>query len=101
MIKIIRLPVEDLIGLHFYKKNLCFPVVIASYSSWEETQIQYLNSLSSEMTVLDLCKWCINHNIRYQILYPINKKDLFKNPIRFFNFLSLKRKIRCFNIKSR
>ena len=91
--KIIQLPEENLQGLHFYKENLSFPVIIGTYSSWEESQITYLNLSVSTMKTLDICKWCINHKIHYQILYPINKQEILKDPIRFIFYLILKHKI--------
>ncbi len=37
MSKIIKLPEENLQGVHFFSKGLNFPVVAGSYSKWEKS----------------------------------------------------------------
>lgn len=94
MKNIITLPKKNLQSLHFYFENLSFPIVVGTYSLWEESQISYLNAHISDMKILDICNWCINHHICYQILYPISKNELFKNPLKFFFYLLLKHRIK-------
>lgn len=94
MKEIITLPKANLQSLHFYFKNLSFPLVIGTYSSWEESQVSYLNTHISDMKTLDICKWCINHHICYQILYPISKNEIFKDPLKYLFYLLLKQKIK-------
>ena len=94
--KIIKFDSEGLIGLHFYEKGLKFPVVIGTYSEWQEIQITYLvNYLkNNNCTTEFMCIWCINHNISYQILYPINKKEIIENLYKYYEFVKLKKKLR-------
>lgn len=95
MKKIIQLPEESLQGLHFFMKGMTFPVVAGSYSEWEKQQLSYLeaNLHSTGFNTEAICQWCISHNIRYQILYPLRKISILKNPHRYYKFLQLKKKL--------
>ena len=94
--EIIKLPKENLQGIRFFIEGLSFTVVAGYYNEWEERQLSYLVQATkgSRMSTKDICKWCINHNIHYQILYPINKMQILKDPIRFISYLKLKKKIK-------
>lgn len=93
--KIIKLPEENLKGLHFFTSGMNFPVVAGSYSDWEKLQLSYLESnlISVGFNTESICQWCINHNIRYQILYPIRKSSILKNPYKYYKFMQLKKKL--------
>ena len=93
---ILKFPKENLISLHFFVDQLNFPVVAASYTEWEEQQIVYLegNYKSLKYNTESICRWCINHNIQYQILYPIDKRSAIKHPYKFLKYLELKRKLK-------
>ena len=95
MSKVIKLPEENLKGLHFFTKGMNFPVVAASYSEWEKQQLSYLESnlSSTGFNTESICQWCISHNIQYQILYPIRKSSIFKNPYKYYKFIQLKKKL--------
>lgn len=95
MSKIIKLPEENLQVLHFFAKGLNFPVVAGSYSTWEKQQLSYLeaNLNSTGFSTEAICQWCINHNIRYQILYPLKKISILKNPYKYYKFIQLKKKL--------
>lgn len=95
MDKIINFNPEGMKGLHFYIEGLNFPVVLATYSDWEEVQVSYLskNIQSGSFNSEAICRWCISHQIQYRIVYPIRKSSIFKNPYKYYKFLQLKRKL--------
>ena len=82
-------------GLHIFSKRLYFPIVVASYSDWEEQQISYLEShfQSGIFTSISICQWCINHHIHFQILYTLSIKSIFRNPYRYMQYLKLKKRL--------
>lgn len=96
MSKIIKLPEENLQGLHFFAKGLNFPVVAGSYSTWEKQQLSYLEASlnSTGFSTEAICQWCISHNVRYQILYPLKKISILKNPYKYYKFIQLKKKLK-------
>ncbi|RHV36746.1 hypothetical protein DXB59_07610 [Ruminococcus sp. OM05-10BH] len=96
MSKIIKLPEENLQELHFFTKGIKFPVVAGSYSIWEKQQLSYLeeNISSTGFDTEAICQWCINHNIQYQILYPLKKRSILKNPYKYYQFIQLKKKLK-------
>ena len=96
MKRIIKLEQDGLMGLHFYEEGLNFPVVVAIYYEWQEPQISFLGSNVSnkKYNTEDICRWCISHNIPYQILYPIDKKAIIMHPYKYYKFLWLKRRLR-------
>ena len=96
MKKIIKLPEEGLKGLHFFTHNLNFPVVAAAYTEWEHTQLTYLESnfQTAGFTTESLCGWCIRHQIKYQIMYPLSKVTILKNPYKIMKFIQLKQKLK-------
>lgn len=93
MNKIIKLPEDNLQELHFFMQGLNFPVVAGSYSEWEKQQLSYLEKNSKGFNTEAICQWCINHNIRYQILYPLKKISILKNPYKYYKFIQLKKKL--------
>lgn len=95
MNQIIKFDPEGMKGLHFYMEGLNFPVVIGTYSDWEETQVSYLSNhiKDGRFNTEAVCRWCISHRIRYQIVYPIRKRIILKNPYKYYKFLQLKRKL--------
>lgn len=96
MSKIIKLSKDNLQGLYFFVEGLNFPVVAASYNSWERQQLTFLetNLSSTCFNTEAVCQWCINHNIQYQILYPLRKIDILKNPYKYYRFIRLKKKLK-------
>lgn len=95
MKKIIKLPEENLQGLHFFMKGMNFPVVAGSYCESEKQQLSYLeaNLYSVGFNTEVVCQWCVNHNIQFQILYPLRKISILKNPYKYYKFLCLKKKL--------
>lgn len=92
---ILKFQKENLKALHFFTEGVNFPLVAASYSEWEEQQLCYFENhfKSLEMNTESICRWCINHHVQYQILYPLNKISIIKNPYKYFKYLQLKRKL--------
>lgn len=83
---------KNLKALHFFTEGLNYPIAIAAYSDWQEVQISYLESVfrDSKFTSEKIIEWCLSHDIQFQIIYPISKKNIFKNPYKFFKYLELK-----------
>lgn len=92
MKRILKFNEDRLKGLHFFTKHLNFPVAVASYSDWEEQQISYLehNFQSRGFTTENLCQWCINHKIQYQIVYPPQKAKYFQKPLQVHEISTVK-----------
>lgn len=95
MNKIIKLNPEGLKSLHFFVEGFNFPVVAASYTNWERQQLSYLasNVQNVYMNTEAICQWCVNHKIKYQILYPIKKSSIILHPYKYLKFLQLKKKL--------
>ncbi len=86
---------ENLKALHFFTEGLNYPIAIAAYSDWQEVQLLYLdhNFHKEHFTTEKLCKWCLSNNLPFQIVYPISKKSIIKNPYKYFKFIQLKHKL--------
>lgn len=98
--QILKFPQEDLNSLHFFTENLSFPIAAASYNEWEQQQLYYLenNFQSGIFSTETICKWCINHKIQYQILYPLNIFSIIKNPYKYYRYLLLKNKLKMYSL---
>ena len=96
MTNIIRLELEGMQSLHFFVKGLRFPVVVGMYSDCDELQVDYLlrNLQHGSVNTKRICIWCMNHQISYQILYPIGYYEIIRNPLKYFDFLLLKWSLR-------
>ena len=90
--RILNFEEKNLKAIDFYVDNMKFPVAIAAYSEWEEEQIQYLKK--EIHTTESLCKWCESHNMQYRITYPLHWFDVVRNPVRYIEFLVLRRKLK-------
>ena len=101
MKKIIKLPKENLKLLDFFVEGLYFHVVVAAYDEYEKNKIAYLKELckSEAFNTEDICKWCINQKIRYQILYPIKKWSMIKNPIKYLRYIKLKHNLELYGVR--
>lgn len=88
----LKLKPDNLKALHFFTEGLNYPVAIAAYSDKQEALLSYLisNFQTKQFTSESVCRWCLSHNLQFQILYPISKMSIFKNPYKFFKFLQLK-----------
>lgn len=96
MIILIQFKQEGLKEIHFLTERINFPIVIPIYSDWEKTQFEYLlcNIESKKFTSYDICKWCITHNLQYQIMYPIKKVSVLKNPYKYFKYIQMTIKLK-------
>lgn len=86
--------------VHLITEQINFPVAIAVYNDWEKTQVQYLlvNIKSTRFTSYSICRWCIVHKIQYQILYPIRKISILKNPYKYYQYIKLLTKLNKFSL---
>lgn len=82
---------NDVKSIELFSKNLSFPVFVFPCSEWEQTQVSYLHKMIPEQkfTTFLVCKWCQNHRIGYQILFP-SILSLLKQPDRLMCYLYLK-----------
>ena len=92
---ILKFNQKSLKAVRFFTKNLNYPIAMASYNEWQEQQISYLCSnyerlkLNSE----ELCLWCIRHEIQYQIMYPLKRFPMIRNPYKYYKYLKLKKRL--------
>ena len=96
----IKFKKEGLKELHFLTERINFPIVIAVYNGWQKTQFQYLlsNIESTRFTSYDICKWCIVHNLQYQIIYPIRKLSILKNPYKYYKYIQMRIRLKKFSL---
>lgn len=89
--QILKFKKDNLKSVNFFTKGIQFPVAIAAYSEWEEQQISYMckNYNELKMNTEDICKWCIRHHIKYQIMYPMNWKEVVGNPVQYFQYVKM------------
>ena len=82
---------EGLKELHFLTEEINFPIAVPIYDDWQKTQFQYLlsNIKTTTFTSYDICKWCIVHNLQYQIIYPIKKISILKNPYKYYKYIQM------------
>jgi hypothetical protein len=100
--KILKFKEENLQGLHFFTIGISFPVAVAAYSEVEMEKIEYLDKRfrgGDIHTTFDLCVWCINQNIAYQIVFPFEIKTLVSNPIRTYDYFKLQKRLRVYQEK--
>lgn len=100
--KILKFKEDNLCGLHFFTEGISFPVAVAAYSETEMGKIEYLvkRSQSGDIcTTFDLCVWCINQDIAYQIMFPLAKRTLFLNPIRTYDYVRLQSRLQAYQEK--
>ncbi len=83
---------EGMKELHFLTEQLNFPIAIPIYNDWEKTQFQYLlnNIKSTRFNSYEICKWCISHQLTYEILYPLRKSSILKHPYKYYKYLQMK-----------
>lgn len=81
--------------LHIFYKNLSFPIIVYVFDDWEKCQVKVLVQKSKEikLTTFDICCWCDNHQMKYDVIFPRNVWKLFISDIRRFKcYLYLKKK---------
>ena len=83
----LKFNMEGMKGLHFFTDQE-FPVVIATYSEREEYMVSCLekNYNNQKNKSTEIAKWCIYHNIQYQILYLPTKTKILKNIYEYVRF---------------
>ena len=85
-------PPKDVKSMNFFTENMMFPMVLYAKSEWEDEQIKYLKNRRHNN--LSLCLWCSSHDVHFQVLYPLSKKDIIMHPIKYLYYLKLKRLLR-------
>ena len=82
--------------IHVFEERLAFPVFIYVTNDWDKTQVTYLThnfNNSKNFTVCELCQWCENHQLTYQIIYYRNPLEyIFRDYKRFLCYLYIKYK---------
>lgn len=87
---IIKAP-ENVKSIEVFTHKISFPVLIYPRDEFEQTQVLYLHKIFHEgkSTTLSICKWCQNHHIHYQVLFPCIIY-LLTHPSRLLCYLYLK-----------
>lgn len=83
-------------SIHIFTEKISFPVCTFALSEWDEVQISYLihNIKSGNYTAFGICRWCQEHGISYQIIFPDHVwKYIFQDPKRFLCYLYLRLKL--------
>lgn len=88
---ILHLP-KDVKSMNFFTENMLFPIVVYATSEQEEQYLEYLKSVNHSSE--SLCKWCISHEMSYQIMYPLSKMEIIKHPLKYFLLLKIKKKLK-------
>lgn len=88
-------PPVNLKEIYLNVRHLKFLIVLYVCSDWEKTQLSHLDTKkhSSE----SLIKWFVNHNISYQVIYPIHIKSLIINPHKVLAYVKMQRNIKQYN----
>ena len=91
---------EGLKEVHLITEQINFPIAIALYDDCQKTQVQYLlsNIKSTRFSSYEICRWCIAHKICYQILYPIRKISILKNPYKYYKYIQMCMKLKKFSL---
>lgn len=85
---------EELKEIHFITENMNFKIAIYVCNDFEKQQVLYLeNNMDKSFTSLTVCQWCKNHNIKYQIVYPLSWLSVVRNPYKYFKFIQMKREL--------
>ena len=88
---------EGLQEVRFIVRNINFPVAIAIYSEWEKVQYNYLMRNIGKFSTEDICKWCVSHNINYEIVYPLSLWTIIKNPYKYYQYLKMKSRLKSYS----
>lgn len=85
MKSILKFNPSGLKKVHFFTEDINFPVAIAIYSEQEEMKVSCLlnNIESGDFSTKTICKWCVEHRIHYQIIYPLTKISILKNSYKY------------------
>ena len=90
--KVLGFREEGLRGLHFYIKDLDYPIVAAEYSERDAMAFRILdqNMKTCPMSSETLCQWCINHRIYFTVLYGFRIKHFIVNPLKMWRYLQMR-----------
>ena len=73
--------INGLQEIHFITESVNFPVAIPIYSDWQRVQIKYMMQHLSRLTSEDVIQWCLNHQMQYELLYPMSIWAILRNPL--------------------
>ena len=85
---------KGLRSINVFTNQTSFPVAVAAYS---ERDVAYINCLQNNLDYHDtesICLWCKSHDIPFQIIYRASITGFIINPLRFFEYILLCKKIR-------
>ena len=87
--------------LHILSEGMNYPVAIHIYTDWQETQFQYLldSIRTAGLSSYDICKWCIAHKFKYRVVYPLDRKTIFRNPYKYLKYLEMIIKLKMFSYR--
>ena len=94
---------EGLRALHFYVKDLEFPVVAAEYTERDMLMFQYLDRMVKEGTMdsESICRWCIQHRIYYSLLHGIRLRHAIRNPGKTWRFFQMRGRLKTYAVSQK
>lgn len=97
--KVLGFREEGLRGLHFFIKDLDYPIVAAEYSDRDTMAFRILNQnmKTSPMTSESICQWCISHRIYFTVLYGFRIKHFLVNPLKMWRYLQMRVRLKQFS----
>ena len=82
-------PPSDVKSMNFFTDNMKFPVVVYATNEIEEQMLSYLKNASHDSE--SLCRWCISHNMKHQILYPLSVGEIIRNPMKYMEYRRMRK----------
>ena len=82
-------PPKNVKSMNFFTDYMKFPMVVYSTNEVEEQMLLYLKTGSHNSA--SLCRWCIRHNMKYQIIYPLSVREIIKNPVKYMEYRRMKK----------
>ena len=92
---------EGMKELHILAEGMNYPVAIPIYTDWQGMQFKYLlDSIRTDgFGSYDICKWCITHKFKYCVIYPLDRKTIFRNPYKYLKYLEMMLKLKQFSCR--
>ncbi len=89
---------EGLKGLHFFIRDLDYPLVVGEYTPKDAYAIRCLNESVRKggMNSEQICEWCINHRIYYRLLYGIRISHILRDPLKAVEFVKMRGRLKMY-----
>jgi hypothetical protein len=87
----VRTAIDRIKDMHIFIDPKSFPVAVFTHDEWEARELSYVKP--EEHNTESLCRWCINHNIEYRLLYPLSITHFLRNPGVYYRYGRLKARL--------